>query len=106
VPTKESAGKKSLPRSATITIRQAKPIPSDQVEVTPELGRIHFKNKDKADFRLRFWRKGTNPKAGIDILLPAGGNITVVIRRNNAFNYNLLSIKNLIINAMYGPIKN
>lgn len=108
MPTKESAGKKriGLPKSATITISQGKPVPANEVEVTPHAGKIHFKNKDKADHRLRLWRKGTKPNKGIDILLPAGGRTTVIIRRNDEFNYDVLSIKNLIINAMYGPIKN
>jgi hypothetical protein len=108
LPTKESAGKKriGLPKSATITISHGKPVPSDEVEVTPDAGRIHFKSKDKADHRLRLWRKGTNPNKGIDILLPAGGRTTVIIRRYDEFNYDVLSIKNLIINATYGPIKN
>ena len=108
MPTKESARKIriGLPKSATITISQGKPVPSDEVEVTPDAGRIHFKNKDKADHRLRLWRKGTNPKKGIDILLPAAGRTTVIIRSNDVFNYDVLSIKNLIINATYGPIKN
>ena len=108
MPTKESAGKKriSLPKSATITISQGKPDPPNKVEVTPDAGRIHFKNNDKADYRLRLWRRGTNPNKGIDILLPAGGRTTVIIRSNDVFNYDVLSIKNLIINATYGPIKN
>lgn len=108
MPTKESARKIriGLPKSATITISQGKPVPSDEVEVTPDAGRIHFKNKDKADHRLRLWRKGTNPNKGIDILLPAGGHAAVIIRSNDVFNYDVLSIKNLIINATYGPIKN
>ena len=106
--TKEPAGRKKtgLPKSATITISHGKPVPSDDVEVTPNAGRIHFKNKDKADHRLRFWRRGTNPKSGIDILLPAGGRTTVVIRLKDEFNYDVMSIQNLIINATYGPIKN
>jgi hypothetical protein len=108
VPTKESAGKKrtGLPKSATITISRGKPTPPDKVEVTPEAGRIHFKNKDKADHRLRLWKPGTDPNAGIDILLPAGARITIVIKKNDEFNYDVLNIKNLIVNATYGPIKN
>ena len=108
MPTKESAGRKRirLPKSATITISHGKPFPEDQVEVTPKAGRIHFKSKDKADHRLRFWRKGTKPSSGIDILLPAGGVVTVVIKLKDEFNYDVMSIKNLIINATYGPIKN
>lgn len=108
MPTKKSAGKKrtSLPKSATIAISRGKPVPSDEVEVTPKAGRIHFKNKDKADHRLRLWRKGTSPNTGIDILLPAGGRTTIVIKKNDEFNYDVMTIKNLIINATYGPIKN
>ena len=108
MPTKESTVKKriGLPKSATITLSQGKPVPSDEVEVTPDAGRIHFKNKDKADRRLRLWRKGTKPSSGIDILLPARGVVTVVIKLKDEFNYDVMSIKNLIINATYGPIKN
>ena len=108
MPTKKSAGKKRtrLPKSAIITISRGKPVPPDKVEVTPKGGRIHFKNKDKSDHRLRFWRKGTNPNRGIDILLPAGGRTTVVIRLKDEFNYGVLTIQNARVRAMYGPIKN
>ena len=108
MPTKKSAGKKrtKLPKSKTIIISHGKPDPSDTVEVTPKAGRIHFENKDKADHRLRFWRQKTKSNKGIDILLPAGKNITVVIKKDDAFNYGVTTTKNLIINATYGPIKN
>jgi hypothetical protein len=108
VPTKESSGKKgtSLPKSATITISHGKPDRPKTVEVTPKAGRIHIKNKDKADHRLRFWKKGTNPNKGIDILLPAGKTTTILIKRKDEFNYGVLSINNARVKAMYGPIKN
>ena len=108
MPTKESAGKKrtKLPKSATITISRGKPVPPGKVEVAPDAGRIHFKNKDRADHRLRLWRKGTNPNAGIDVLLSARGHVTIIIKRNDVFNYGVLTIQNARVKAMYGPIKN
>jgi hypothetical protein len=108
VPTKKSVGKKrtKLPKSATITISHGKPIPPDKADVTPKAGRVHFKNNDRSDHRLRFWRRGTNPNRGIDILLPAGGTTTVVIRLKDEFNYGVMTIQNARVRAMYGPIKN
>ena len=106
MPTKKSAGKKSFPKSQTITISHGIPVPPGKVEVTPDAGRIHFKNKDKSDHRLRFWKKETDPNSGIDILLPAGGRTTVVIKKNDEFNYDVMTIKNPIIHSTYGPIKN
>jgi hypothetical protein len=85
---KESA----LPRSATITISKQEPIPYGRVEVEPWLGRVHFVNKDKKDYRLRFWKRDTDPFTGIDILIPASGRITVMIKKGDEFHYGVVDI--------------
>jgi hypothetical protein len=82
----------TLPRSATITIRNQEPVPYGRVEVEPWIGRVNFVNKDKKDYRLRFWRPDTEPLAGVDILIPAGGRITVLIKKGDEFFYGVVSI--------------
>jgi hypothetical protein len=98
----------ALPRSATITIREQHPSPSDEVEVTPDGGRVHFENKDKKEYRLRLWKPKTEPNAGIDILLPAGGRVTVVIKEKDVFEYSVMSIAGgeAMSGNGGGPIKN
>lgn len=81
----------TLPRSATVTISKQKPSPSGEVEVAPGLGRIQFKNKDDREYRLRFQKTETD--AGIDILLPAGGTVTVVIKKDDEWHYSVIDIK-------------
>jgi hypothetical protein len=84
------AKEKTLPRSATITIRDHKPRPFGEVEVTPDGGKIHFRNTDKKNYRLRFWKLGTEPSQGIDILLAARSRVTVVIKKEDAFHYSVM----------------
>ena len=79
----------SLPRSATITIRDQTPYPDGQVEVAPWTGRVHFENKDKKEYRLRFWKPDTEPLAGIDVLLPAKGRVTVMIKKKDEYHYGI-----------------
>jgi hypothetical protein len=88
-----TAKEKTLPRSATITIRDQAAKPSGKVEVAPWTGRVHFANKDKKDYRLRFWRPGTDPLAGIDLLLPAKGSVTVMIKRRDEFHYGVFNVR-------------
>jgi len=83
----------ALPRSATITIRDQAPYPSGKVEVEPWKGRVHFVNKDKKDYRLRFWKSHTEPIAGIDILLPARARVTVMIKRGDEFHFGVFHTK-------------
>jgi len=44
-------------------------------------------NKDKKDYRLRFWKPDTEPLTGIDILLPAKSRVTVMIKKGDEFHY-------------------
>jgi hypothetical protein len=83
----------TLSRSATITIRDQEPKPKGKVEVAPWTGRVNFANKDKKDYRLRFWRPDTDPLRGIDILLPAKGNVTVMIKRRDEFHFGVFHVK-------------
>jgi hypothetical protein len=96
-----------LPESATITIRDGKPYPSDAVEVTPKAGRVHFENHDDREYRLRLYKPKTKALEGIDILLPAKGTVTVVIKKLDVFLY---AVVDLIDEAASGrgggPIQN
>ncbi len=83
----------TLPRSATITIRDQKPSPDGRVEVAPWTGRVHFANKDNKEYRLRLWKTNTEPLAGIDILLPARGRVTVMIKKNDEYHYGIFHVK-------------
>lgn len=102
------AKEKSLPRSATITIRDQKPSPAGEVEVTPDGGRIHFRNKDTKDYRLRFWKVGTVADEGIDMLLPSKGSLTVMIKKKDEFHFGVLHIAggNAANGQGGGPIRN
>jgi len=80
-----------LPRSATITVRKQRPSPKSQVEVEPGLGRIHFKNKDEREYRLRFQKSEAD--TGIDIVIPPHGTITVAIKKDDEFRYSVVDIK-------------
>jgi hypothetical protein len=80
-----------LPRSATITVRKQRPNPKCEVEVEPGLGRIHFKNKDERPYRLRFQKSEAD--AGIDIVIPPRGSITVAIKKDDEFRYSVIDIK-------------
>lgn len=83
----------ALARSATISIRNQEPKPCGKVEVAPWIGRVHFVNKDKKEYRLRFWKPDTEPITGIDILLPAKGRATVMIKRGDVFHFGVFHLK-------------
>jgi hypothetical protein len=104
----ETARQDSLPKSATITIREQHPSPAGEVEVTPHGGRIHFQNEDKREYRLRLFKAKTEPVAGIDILIPAGGRVTVVIKEKDEFNYRVMNAEGgeAFSGNGGGPIKN
>jgi hypothetical protein len=82
----------TLPRSATITVRNQTPKPDGRVEVAPGVGRVHFRNKDKKGYRLRFWKQDTGPHVGLDILFPPNGVVTVIIKKEDEFFYTVFDI--------------
>jgi len=98
----KDAKTEGLPKSATITVEAGRPCPEGWVEVSPDDGQVIFENKDRSDYRLRFWKPGSEPKSGIDILLPAGGNTTVLIKLYDEFLYGLLNRTGDIV-AAGGP---
>jgi len=83
----------TLPRSRTITIRDQEPKPNGKVEVAPWTGRVQFANKDNKAYRLRFWKPNSEPLGGIDILLPAKGSITVMIKKHDEFHFGVFHLK-------------
>jgi hypothetical protein len=93
VATPGAARAKQVPSSATIRIHNQTPKPDGRVEVAPWKGRVHFTNQDKKDYRLRFWRSNTEPLSGIDILLPAKGSVTVMIKTGDEFHYGVFHMK-------------
>jgi len=98
----------ALPQSATINIRDQKPHPAGEVEVTPDGGRIRFNNRDKKEYRIRFWRVGTPPPEGIDLLLPGESSLTVLIKKGDEFDFSVMrrKIDNVLNGQGGGPIKN
>ncbi|HYL82941.1 MAG TPA: hypothetical protein VE263_01805 [Candidatus Angelobacter sp.] len=101
-----TAKAKELPRSATIKIRERAPHPSGEVEVAPDIGRIHFRNEDKHSYRLRFIKRG-EVSADIDILLPTRGTVTVLIRKHDEFHYTVIPLRGDTFNGQGGgPIRN
>ena len=87
------AKEKALPRSATIKIHNQTPNPSGKVEVAPWIGRVHFVNKDKKEYRLRFFRPDSEALRGIDILLPAKGRVTVGIKPGDEYHFGVYPSK-------------
>jgi hypothetical protein len=96
-----------LPEFAIITIRDKKPCPADEVEVTPNAGKVHFDNEDDREYRLRLYKPDTDPVAGIDILLTARGRSTVVIKKDDVFSYLILDLSGDMSSGNGGgPIRN
>ena len=87
------AREKALPRSATIKIREQAPNPCGKVEVAPWTGKVHFVNQDKKEYRLRFFKQGTEPLHGIDIMLPPNGTVTVGIKPGDEYHYGVYPSK-------------
>ena len=98
---------KDLPKSATIKIKDQNPAPSGEVEVLPDVGRVHFKNEDGKEYRIRLWRVGSDPNIGIELVLPPNGTISIVIRKEDEFDYTIMSKTGIMENGHGGgPIKN
>lgn len=101
------AREKALPRSATIKIRNQEPHPSGKIEVAPWTGKVHFVNKDKKEYRLRFFRPKSEPLHGIDIMLPANSTVTVGIKPGDEFLYGVIPAEDrVILGKGGGPIIN
>jgi len=99
-----------LPLFRTITITEQTPSPSGRVEVTPDAGRIIFQNNDPLEYRIRLF-KGTDPDApgAIDLLLPANGLLSVIIKKNDEFNYSVMPTNSVLAASTGkggGPITN
>lgn len=94
-----------LPKFRIITVSDQTPEPSGLVEVTPNAGRVLFQNNDPVEYRIRLVPRD-NP-ATIDLLLPARGSVTVIIKKNDEFFYSLLDpFTGQTITTSSGPIKN
>jgi hypothetical protein len=103
----ERAQYSALPRAASVIIEGQQAIPEGEVDVTPDGGRVIFLNEDNFDYRLRLFKPETEPTEGIDVLVPAKGRMTVLIKENDAFMYKILNLdgSEVMIGAR-GPIKN
>ena len=107
IETKESV--LPLPLFRTITIIEQTPDPPGRVEVTPNAGRIVFQNKDPLEYRIRLYKPGTDPDVdGIDLLLPANGFLSVIIRKNDEFQYSVMETSSTLASTGKGggPITN
>ena len=101
-----AAKAKKLPHSATIVVHDGVPKPEGQVEVEPG-GTIHFRNKDKKGYRVRYIRKDSESSPGISILLPPKGIVTVLIMKEDEFMYTVFPLSGTIFNGHGGgPIRN
>ena len=108
--TKAAIETTEFPLFRTITITNQYPSPNGRVEVTPEAGRIIFQNNDPLEYRIRLY-KGTDPDApgSIDLLLPANGLLSVIIKKNDEFNYSVMpsnSVQAASTGKGGGPITN
>jgi hypothetical protein len=104
----ERAKYSALPKAASVIIEGQQPIPGGEVEVTPDGGRVIFLNEDNFDYRLRLFKPETEPAAGIDVLVPAKGRMTVLIKENDEFMYKILNLdgSEVTTGGGGGPIKN
>lgn len=103
----ERAKYSALPKAAAVIIEGGKPVFSGEVEVTPDNGRIIFLNEDERDYRLRLFKPETAALAGIDVLLPANGRFTVLIKENDEFMYHVMGLDGTeMMSGKGGPIKN
>jgi hypothetical protein len=99
-----------LPLFRRIIITDQTPSPADRVEVNPNAGRIVFENKDPLEYRIRLYKPDTDPDAGggIDLLLPANGFLSVIIRPNDEFMYSVMATSSVLASTGKGggPITN
>jgi hypothetical protein len=104
----ERAKYSALPKAASVIIQDQQPIPSGEVEVTPDGGRIIFLNEDNCDYRLRLFKPETESAAGLDVLLSANGRTTVLIKEDDVFMYKILNLdgSEALSGSGGGPIKN
>ena len=102
------AKQSALPKSAVIIIKNQLPEPCGEIEVTPHGGRIIFENKDKKDHRLRFHSAKGGSGSSIDLLLPALGRTTVLIKKDDEFMYTVMNLdgEEVMTGHGGGPIKN
>jgi len=108
--TKAAIETTEFPLFRTITITNQYPSPNGRVEVTPEAGRIIFQNNDPLEYRIRLY-KGTDPDTpgSIDLLLPANGLLSVIIKKNDEFNYSVMPTNSVLAASTGkggGPITN
>jgi len=98
----------ALPKAASVIIQGRQPVFDGEVEVTPDGGRVIFLNEDQCDYRLRLFKPKTDPATGIDLLLPANGRMTVLIKESDEFMYQLLNLDGSeeMSGGARGPIKN
>ena len=80
-----------LPEFARIRIRDGVAEPGGEVEVEPDIGRVYFQNEDNRDYRIRFWRAENGEQSGIDVLLRSFETIAIVIKRDDEFQYQIVS---------------
>jgi hypothetical protein len=98
---------KNLPRSATIKIRDQRAVPSGEIEVMPDVGRVHIRNEDNKDYRIRLWRAGSDRNLGIELVLAPHGIITLLIRKDDVFEYSVMNKLGIMDNGNGGgPIRN
>ena len=105
--TKQAFEPELLPQFDVVHITNQTPNPPGKVEVTPNAGRIVFQNHDPIEYRIRFFPPGfyDNPGqdpnvGGIDLLIPAKGSLSLVIKKNEAFSYSIMNMQSE--NAMTG----
>lgn len=98
--TKQAFEPEALRQFSIITITNQEPSPSGQVEVTPNSGRIVFQNHDPIEYRIRFFSPGfydstgQDPNVGgIDLLIPANGSLSLIIKKDEAFSYSIMNMQ-------------
>jgi hypothetical protein len=75
---------------ATIKIHDQSPSPKDLVVVATKVGKVQFKNADEKEYRIRIWRKDTDEKFGIELVLPHDGTTSFTVQTDQEFHYSVL----------------
>ena len=102
-----TTGLAHLPHSAKIRIVKGESHPYGEVEVAPDFGRVHFQNEDDREYLLQFWRPDLGEKTAIDVVLRSLETITIAIKKDDEFLYNIVSLGgDRVATGPGGPIRN
>ncbi len=97
--------KQVFPQTVTVTVADKKCSPWTPLQVTAN-GKVQFENKDGRDYRIRVSKtKAAAKTGGVDILLPASGSVTLIMKKNEDAYYTMAEVGNGDVEIGGGPIR-